>query len=430
MHYRSYILILLLSLFSGCGSENNTNVDTLVDNHAYDPSSYALKKTGQQTTVYTYDDGFYKKGKAPAYSRQNEIVTDNVTGLMWQDNSDVISIQKSWLTQEKYDTAAYGDTSGDTASSYCKNLTLGNYTDWRLPSKRELESIIDYANYSPALDTTVFSYFSNENYWTSYTDTQSTLSVYVRFREGTTGNSNKLTNNYIRCTRSTEIPRPHLAHSYGTVKDSVNEREWQDDYSDNSGVIKNTTWENAINYCENLTLDSKEDWRLPNINELKSIVDLRQSFPSIDKTAFLKTEATNYASSTSYISNPNNIAWFVTFNNNGRTYLWDFNKDSNVNVRCIRDIPLSEKEAAMKLTKGAELFQTCISCHGRNGERSALGRSAIIGGQDIDYLITELKGYRNGTINKTGLGEVMTLQVGDFSDADIEAVAIYISTLL
>ena len=72
------------------------------------------------------------------FSRDNtkQIVTDSITKLQWQDDSDARSVKKSW----------------QGAISYCEDLSLGGYSDWRLPNKNELISIIDYSTYKPAMD--------------------------------------------------------------------------------------------------------------------------------------------------------------------------------------------------------------------------------------------------------------------------------------
>lgn len=83
----------------------------------------------------------------------------------------------------------------------------------------------------------------------------------------------------------------------------------------------------------------------------------------------------------------------------------------------------------MAAQDGAALFKKCSACHGANGEKPALGKSAVIGGMDTATLIKDLKGYKAGTTNKKGMGALMKGQVGSYSDSDIEAVAGYISGL-
>ena len=122
-----------------------------------------------------------------------------------------------------------------------------------------------------------------------------------------------------------------LSRSNGVVSDSATNLEWQDDYTDNGGSIKQSIWNDAISYCEALTLDSKSDWRLPNLNELTSLVDDSKNNPALNEV-FQNTNSNDYWSSTSY-SYDNGYAWIVTFyygNQNNR------NKGYNYYVRCVR----------------------------------------------------------------------------------------------
>ena len=43
------------------------------------------------------------------------------------------------------------------------------------------------------------------------------------------------------------------------------------------------TWEKAIEHCESLSISGYSDWRLPTIEELRSIVDLTKSHPAINE---------------------------------------------------------------------------------------------------------------------------------------------------
>ena len=79
--------------------------------------------------------------------------------------------------------------------------------------------------------------------------------------------------------------------------------------------------------------------------------------------------------------------------------------------------------------KGKALFAKCAGCHGQKGEKKALGKSDVIGGWDAAKVEEALKGYKAGTRNVHTMGGLMKGQVAAFSDADIKAVATYISTL-
>jgi len=116
----------------------------------------------------------------------------------------------------------------------------------------------------------------------------------------------------------------------GVVTDSTTGLQWQDDYSDNNGSIKKAVWQDAIDYCEALTLDGGR-WRLPNIRELNSIVDLSHVDPAIDPT-FQHTASGHYWSSSTG-GGTHDDAWNVEFDS-GRSNYYD--KDDGNYVRCVR----------------------------------------------------------------------------------------------
>ena len=111
------------------------------------------------------------------------------------------------------------------------------------------------------------------------------------------------------------------------VKDTVSKLEWQD-----NAIGSPTTWQGAIDRCESLTLDGHSDWRLPNINELKSIIDRSKSNPAIVQ-GFKNTSSSSYWSSTTdeYYKDG---AWVVYFDYG---YVGNDGKDGGDYVRCVRD---------------------------------------------------------------------------------------------
>jgi hypothetical protein len=113
----------------------------------------------------------------------------------------------------------------------------------------------------------------------------------------------------------------------GVVSDSSTSLQWQDNIS---SVKKD--WEDAIGYCSDLTLDGYSDWRLPNKNELLSIVDYSKYNPSIKEDVFQNIESSYCWSSTTYATNTSN-AWNVDFDNG---YARNGTKDNSLCVRCVR----------------------------------------------------------------------------------------------
>jgi cytochrome c553 len=83
--------------------------------------------------------------------------------------------------------------------------------------------------------------------------------------------------------------------------------------------------------------------------------------------------------------------------------------------------------APVAAADGATLFKKCAACHGANAEKSALGKSQVIAGWDATKVADALKGYKAGTYGGAMAG-LMKGQVATLSDADIQALAEYISS--
>jgi hypothetical protein len=111
------------------------------------------------------------------------------------------------------------------------------------------------------------------------------------------------------------------------VKDSVSKLEFQDD-----AVGSRMIWESAVAHCEALDLGGHSDWRLPNINELKSIVDRSKVSPAI-VNGFENTSSSSYWSSTSYEGDKYG-AWGIGFSVGS---VYGDVKGYIYYVRCVRD---------------------------------------------------------------------------------------------
>jgi len=78
---------------------------------------------------------------------------------------------------------------------------------------------------------------------------------------------------------------------------------------------------------------------------------------------------------------------------------------------------------------GKALFTKCAGCHGADGKTSAMGKAAPLAGQSAADIESKITAYKAGTRNEKGMGALMKGQVAAFSDADIKAIAAYISGL-
>ena len=118
-----------------------------------------------------------------------------------------------------------------------------------------------------------------------------------------------------------------VANGDDTVTDLATGLMWQQ--QDDDITRDHTT---AVSYCQNLSLAGHADWRLPNIKELNSIVDFRQSEPAIDTTAFPNTNSTQFWSASSLAINTN-LAWSVEF---AFGVVFALGKTDVLLVRCVR----------------------------------------------------------------------------------------------
>ena len=125
-------------------------------------------------------------------------------------------------------------------------------------------------------------------------------------------------------------PPAHAIGAYhagsNTVVDQGTGLEWQ---KSDDGTARN--WQNGLAYCENLSLDSKTDWRLPNIRELKSIVDIRRFYPAVDPV--FTSQMAYYWSATTVTNCPTTSAWTVSFANGDDNW---YVKTTAYPVRCVR----------------------------------------------------------------------------------------------
>ena len=250
--------------------------------------------------------------KLSRWRRSGEVITDTKLGLMWQDNSAAKSTKKNWKS----------------AKSYCKNLSFGGYSDWRLANNIELLTIVDYDRNTPAIIPS-FENANSERYWSAdkYKYENYTAAWTIDFRIGYSGFSDPKKELNLRCLRG---------ESKNNIIDSQKNLQWQDN-SDSATIEK--TWGKAISYCDSLILNGFSDWRLPSIHELSTIVDIKRVNPAI------KTTIKNVHNSKK--KTPSDAYWTIseTASSKGNAWLVFFDIGSiRVNgksmkryVRCVRD---------------------------------------------------------------------------------------------
>lgn len=114
----------------------------------------------------------------------------------------------------------------------------------------------------------------------------------------------------------------------GTVTDFKTGLMWQKRTN-----LTPKTWSKAIRYCEGLTLAGYEDWRVPRIEELVTLIDYSQIIPAIDP--IFESQLSPYSSSTTIVNAPD-YAWYVYFYDGEVTIL---EKNRAEYTRCVRRGP-------------------------------------------------------------------------------------------
>ncbi|MFA4829001.1 MAG: DUF1566 domain-containing protein [Thermodesulfovibrionales bacterium] len=239
-------------------------------------------------------DGTYTINPPSFTANDNGSAFDNNTWLMWQQEDD--GITRTWAESK----------------SYCDDLTLGGYTDWRLPEKKELESIVNYEQYSPAIDLSVFPNTKADNYWSSTTYVADTDKIWiVSFGNGAINNTANTASAYTRCVRGGPLEYDDLLMSTSGVTDESTELMWTGNINSERG---NPTmkWEYALAACESLVYGQYSDWRLPNVRELESLTDDIRNNPSLDKIFFSDVSSSYYWTSTTNAASTAQ-SWAVSF---------------------------------------------------------------------------------------------------------------------
>jgi hypothetical protein len=303
----------------------NTNPKPLIKTDV----KLSVDKNGAEITNPDYlDDAKTQRGVAKSYTRQsNGIVVDNVTGLMWQDDGANLAIKQSTkdiFTGEDTYRIEENRISVEEGDAYCANLTLGGYDDWRVPAEAEMRTLTDYSiEGSAALDFSIGmdviykrgkNMISDEFQFVASNRSKNMIFVYGWYLTSTY-EQDKHEANY------KQRRRYNFTGSYGRslpadtkqgvmcvrgdwVKESVYLKDdkkkiiydlntnlmWQDDedlqyhyiYDNGTGTLSEASTyvqplvtrdlDESIEYCNKLTLGGFTDWKVPNMNELQTLV--------------------------------------------------------------------------------------------------------------------------------------------------------------
>lgn len=279
------IIIIALFIFQwtiNAQTKSYPIVDTGVSICYNDKSIIKAPKKGE---AFFGQDAQYN-GYQPSYTNNGDgTITDNVTGLMW--------------ASEMGEKVSYNE-----AFAKAENSSLGGYNDWRVPTIKELYSLILFTGQLTRNKTANQLYIDTRYFkqplgdiskgereidaqtWsdTKYTGTtmrKSETVFGVNFIDGRikgypvfNRRKNKDNQLYVRLVRGNPDYgiNKFVDNGNGTISDTATGLMWQ---QADDGIACN--WEEALSYAENANIAGYSDWRLPNAKELQSIVDYARS---------------------------------------------------------------------------------------------------------------------------------------------------------
>lgn len=287
----SFIMIVIIGTFFLSKNFQSPNLQEEDTNGKNTPNEYVVVDTNQDNCYNVVGEIAYPSlgesffgqdaqyvGSQPIYvDNEDGTITDLNTGLMWQ---------KETGEKIKYSQAV----------AKVNTFKLAGFTDWRLPTIKELYSLMDFRGIDPSagVSSVLVPFIDTQYFDFKYGDTSAgeriidsqwiTSSVYkstvmndqegffgVNFADGRIKcypiSDFKLY--YVRYVRGSAYGLNNFVdNGDGTISDLNTGLTWQKEDS-NEGM----SWENALEYSENLEFANYTDWRLPNAKELQSIVD-------------------------------------------------------------------------------------------------------------------------------------------------------------
>ncbi len=273
------ILLLVLSVLV-CSA---TGVSSELSSPVIDTGQVKCYDNYKQITCPNPGEPFYGQdaqydGIQMSYKDNGDgTITDLNTGLIWQKTPP--AKHYSW----------------SEALMYAENLQLAGYDDWRMPTIKELYSIVAFCGNirtnTPYIDVDYFDFqypdtsrghrLIDAQYWSSNKYIGTTMrgdksAFGFNFADGrikaypTGEGRGPKKRSFIRCVRGKKRygRNKFLDNSDGTISDLATGLMWQ-----KTDSRKNMNWQQALSYAENLEFAGYDDWRLPNAKELHSIVD-------------------------------------------------------------------------------------------------------------------------------------------------------------
>lgn len=301
---------------AAAGNDCNTGRDATANDDADGKTGFSFTKIDA--------NGYALPSSATSWS----CVKDNVTGLIWENKTAA-------NTTTTYTNI--GDLRTGDVSKYVSTVNatgLCGAKDWRVPSSSELRSLVYYGiaelHLGPLIDTNWFPNTQSSCYLSSrYLPGNNSFNT-ICFNSGNEGPGYSSTRNAAyaaRLVRGTTLPtanRYQISSDGQEVTDTFTQLIWRRcaegmrwNGTSCTGTTATYTHAAALQRARNEAQISGKAWRMPNAQELGSIVDITQEPLAINSIAFPGVSLTEplyyFWTSTPVAGYASNNVWFVDF---------------------------------------------------------------------------------------------------------------------
>jgi hypothetical protein len=245
------------------------------------------------------------KWPIPRFELRDGLAVDRLSGLMWTQDAGLTGFPQTW--REAFDFIAKMN----------REAAFG-FQDWHLPERRELFSLVSHSCINPALPTGApFENVFAGYYWTATTCSRlEDQAWYIHLGGGRIYRGMKYGSYMVWPVRrhlNDAAPFPAAGRygiDRGTVYDRLTGLGWAKIDAPSSGPL---SWTAALDFIQDMNAAKAHghtDWRLPNVRELESLIDVRRHSPALcDSRAFVQVPEGCWSSTTS-VYEPR-YAWVV-----------------------------------------------------------------------------------------------------------------------
>jgi hypothetical protein len=258
----------------------------------------ACDGTGQDGS----DEKRFNQAVHDRFQVMDHVVEDRLTSVIWSRDANPAQFPLTWREAQQF-------------VAEMRARRAHGYGNWRLPARRLLFSLISHQNLNPALpEGHPFENIFTGYYWAAETCRRLTDQAWYVHLGGGRIHRGMKHGSYMVWPVAADHGQPDAADRFAAddccVYDSRTGRTWSRDADRPGGRL---SWQDALSAVQSLNAEKpvgERDWRLPNIRELESLVDLESHSPALPAGHPFVNVRDAYWSSTTSVYEPR-YAWTV-----------------------------------------------------------------------------------------------------------------------